>query len=143
MGIGIWIINFSNNDRLKKLNKKWNKILNIMFLVETNINEVINPIPKQYKHCNKVLKILSKVIFSKWANAKINAEKIIILKKDKFLVSKYIIKAYVNNISSLLATNISKNTSLIKNSIFLISMLSFVKKSNNKLEKQQIKKGIK
>ena len=143
MGIGILIINFSNNDRLKKLNKKWNKILNIMFLVETNINEVINPIPKQYKHCNKVLKILSKVIFSKWANAKINAEKIIILKKDKFLVSKYIIKAYVNNISSLLATNISKNTSLIKNSIFLISMLSFVKKSKNKLEKQQIKKGIK
>lgn len=143
MGIGIWIINFSNNDWLKKLNKKWNKILNIMFLVETNINEVINPIPKQYKHCNKVLKILSKVIFSKWANAKINAEKIIILKKDKFLVSKYIIKAYVNNISSLLATNISKNTSLIKNSIFLISMLSFVKKSKNKLEKQQIKKGIK
>ena len=143
MGIGILIINFSNNDWLKKLNKKWNKILNIMFLVETNINEVINPIPKQYKHCNKVLKILSKVIFSKWANAKINAEKIIILKKDKFLVSKYIIKAYVNNISSLLATNISKNTSLIKNSIFLISMLSFVKKSKNKLEKQQIKKGIK
>ena len=64
-------------------------------------------------------------------------------KKDKFLVSKYIIKAYVNNISSLLATNISKNTSLIKNSIFLISMFSFVKKSKNKLEKQQIKKGIK
>ena len=143
MGIWILIINFSNNDWLKKLNKKWNKILNIMFLVETNINEVINPIPKQYKHCNKVLKILSKVIFSKWDSAKINAEKIIILKKDKFLVSKYIIKAYVNNISSLLATNISKNTSLIKNSIFLISMLSFVKKSKNKLEKQQIKKGIK
>ena len=143
MGIWILIINFSNNDWLKKLNKKWNKILNIMFLVETNINEVINPIPKQYKHCNKVLKILSKVIFRKWDSAKINAEKIIILKKDKFLVSKYIIKAYVNNISSLLATNISKNTSLIKNSIFLISMLSFVKKSKNKLEKQQIKKGIK
>lgn len=80
-----------------------------MFLIETNINEVINSIPKQYKHYNKVLKILSKAIFSKWDSAKINAEKIIILKKDKFLVSKYIIKAYVNNISSLLATNISKN----------------------------------